>query len=262
MSIPAHESFGEILEHIQNLQNLAATGDTEAAEYLTRTATLSALMLHALQLKPVGDAGRVAIDAFASKTDVWPVCVPAMEDIRERAIANQLPAAFPGETFYRTEQARRKDTGGKTKPRDTHPETGTGVAKRILIELEQARYWSGIYPTARQFLEMEAGKIAILENEKAARKWAESTIAEGWIYVWEQAKKLPSLTAESVPQYEEAGLSLAEAKCAGKWWDYPSPPVIARAEKIAKTGDRKCKSPRTAIKEFLKEGFPVLARQE
>jgi hypothetical protein len=74
---------------------------------------------------------------------------------------------------------------------------------------------------------------------------------------------LPSrITKETAPEWEKAGLLLAEMKCSGNWWNYPHAGIIARAESIAKTGDRQCRTPRTVIKAWLKAGFSALARQE
>lgn len=74
---------------------------------------------------------------------------------------------------------------------------------------------------------------------------------------------LPShITKETAPKWEKAGLLLAEMKCRGSWWNYPHAGIIARAESIAKTGDRRCNTPRTVIKAWLKSGFAALSRQE
>lgn len=70
------------------------------------------------------------------------------------------------------------------------------------------------------------------------------------------------ITPETAPQWEAAALRLAETICAGVWWNYPHAGIIARAQALAKTNDRRCNTPRTVIKTWLKAGFAALARQE
>jgi hypothetical protein len=233
MNDSAHKTQLAILLHLRKLQEMANDGNAEAVRYLIDTAVTSTMMIFALKHKPDFDPSRAALESHAVNCDVWPVLVPAAEDMRAEAVKNQTPAMLGEKLNYRNKQAMRRDGKGLTRPRNFHPHSRTGFGKHVWAQLEKARHWSAIYPTAQEFIETELGRIVLLgdDSPQPPQEWLEFTLAEGWVYVWDESKKLKAASSKTIKSWVDAGANWADAVWShqGESYDWP-PELITNAK--------------------------------
>ncbi len=160
------------LDSIQALRAATVNGDPDAASGLLEIASRAAGHLAALSSHPAGKPSRNLMDEIAAKADHWPVNVPAVEDGRERIIADALPdtlgAGLPVRVKYK----------GAGRPRDRDYRSRTGFTESVIVELRH----EGIYPASNNRADVEAACMEWLERDCSGQwedfPWPQQVIAE------------------------------------------------------------------------------------
>jgi hypothetical protein len=260
-----------MLEAIGGLSKQIETGDVFAAKLLVEMVNYASQRLRSFACSPCTPA-QAAIEEAARQMDHWPVSMPAMFELRERAKLDAMPKML-GDSLPE-KMAPKSGSGG---PRTCHKEdTSSGFARQILEIIRSAfpfdneekfeaaarvNLVAGV-DCATIFAEGQAWQSEYKMIRAQGRGFSDERRAEAvsrFQEVWRAAGELPPMSKETASQWATVCIQWADARCAGCWEDYPWPPgIIKRAPKKA---GKEWKSPRgykVAVGEWIRQGITSL----
>jgi|GEM_PF-4391649 len=188
MSFENDKKSSVAISAINALYRAAREGDEEAMKSLVDIGNHLTELTSSLAWSPSGTPARSAADAVAEKAELWPVSIPAIEELREGPEGPWLPKVF-GKGLGINVAA-----GTMGRPRDLQPTTRTGLAHMVWVEMNTHRQsWHELEVTSDQLEGLDKAVFDLSPlNIHCTHQWAEvgrEWLAKNWPANWMSGNK-------------------------------------------------------------------------